>query len=216
MVEKITQLSCAACGGQVLIDRKQSMVHCPYCGSRVLVRDLLAEFALCPVCDSLDRVEKVSALPDTFAYDRLFRWDFKDGDSDGDDWDDDDKRDAHPQQNVIWVVVMVLILMFLLRRVSLLINGINLIYWLPIALVFLIGFRLISYGKGQFSKGQQEINRKASFHQTLVELQQLEYRRLKPLYAQLLFCHRDGVIFLPGEEDIARPEGMKDYLRRHV
>jgi len=217
MVEKITHLSCAACGGQVRIDRKQSMVHCPYCGSRYLVRDLLAEFALCPLCESLDRVEKVSAMPETFAYDRLFSWDFEDDDPDGDDWDDDDHRDKHPQQNVIWVVVVLaLILMFLLRRVVPQVNGSSLVCWLPIAIVFLIGFRLILSGKGQFSKGHQEHGRKASFHQTLVELQQMEYRRLKPLYAQLLFCHRDGVIFLPGAEDTARPEGIKDYLRRHI
>jgi predicted RNA-binding Zn-ribbon protein involved in translation (DUF1610 family) len=219
MPDDLQLLTCYACGGQLTIDTAAETIHCPYCGSAYLKRDLSDDVPDCPICGRDDLVIKASAIPKGhFLYETLdFDLDdfpLPDGldddfDEDDDDDDDDDDR-AKKFTSWLWLPVVIIFLLFRLGFFNF--GDLDTGLLILIMVVFTIGGTLINYAFRKMGIKEEKKDPPKSLRKTLKALNRQHFYRLKPLYDKLHFCQRDQVIFIEGSERTAKPEDMQAYL----
>lgn len=219
--DDIHLMTCHACGGQLTVDPSTETLTCPYCGSVYLAHDLLDDVPNCPICGRDDLVVKTSAIPRGHAlYDTLkFELDDFPLPYDDDDYKDDDEDgdyDGNQKKFARWLWLPVVI-MFIVFRFGL-IDFTNIDSGLASFIVFVLaaGGSLILYAFQKMGIREEKRKREKDLRQTLKDLNRTQYIRLKPLYERLFYCQRDGVIFLDGRQETAKPEKMREYLNKSL
>lgn len=230
-------LNCPSCGGKLSVQKDSPTYICEYCGTEHKLREEDIEFfGRCPKCHRNDRVEKITAivnkhdqlavsfpLPDQLELDYFV-----------------DRPDLYVRQKrnlllatqfpenaftkrskYFFVGTVVLFLIsgsFGLDKKTLLTSGLGFL----IASLVLAVFAIIFKRKGDEldSEHQAEMLNKRSILEHELTLKQREVnrqlaslrRKLKSRYDKMYYCHRDDLLFIPGEPGYASSNGYNGFL----
>lgn len=214
-------LSCPSCGGHLRLDSNTQTYTCDYCGQQHRVRNEDIEFyGKCPICKRNDRVEKVSAI--------FYKKEALSQRLSPPDKPESLKKthyESEPffneKENGPAFYFGFLFLIFLIIALFGSIIAKSTIFIIIISLG--IGFSVYLIIKGKMARPLL----KAKHEQKLLEISQrnLKLRNnweldneefLSPYYGAmnryelLYYCHRDDVVFIPGEGNAIPPSKLKE------
>lgn len=197
------------------LDPKAETLTCPYCGSKYIAHDLLDDVPNCPICGRDDLVLKTSAIPRGHVlYDDL-KFELEDfplpyDDDDADDFDDDADDKQKKIAGWLWLPVILFFIIFRLGWINF--SDIDAGLAALIVFALALGGSLILYAVRKLGRKEERKKQEKDLRQTLKEINQMQYKRLRPLYERLFYCQRDGMIFMEGFEETSAPEHLRDYL----
>jgi hypothetical protein len=212
MNDDIRKISCLSCGGQLLVTPDQSITQCPYCGNTYLLKDLLDQTPLCPICKKSDRVVRASGINKDDPKYRVLRFTIKDFYLPGDEIELDDRSKTIGVLGWVLVIVPLILIQFFASRFS----NQPLGCLIPLGISIVLGVGLFIYAVNQYNAVKEKKAQKENIREALKELNKIEFNRLKPIYDRLYYCRRDDMVFLPDAGDYAAPEEMRKYLRDHA
>ena len=227
-------ISCPSCGGQLRRDANTTTYTCDYCGQQHRLRmEDIEEFGRCPVCHRNDRVEIVRALytkggnlasrlapPANPKVSHIYQRPTKP--------EPPEKPAAVEIGNgvsCLGVVLVVLSLFFLFTQLF--------ANYIPAILLFSVGILLLSFGvfiepskklsdewqlqndkiEKKWREELQEYDKLFSARSTLLTD---KYARAMQCYDLLYYCHRDDIVFIPGESGYAPSAKIDEFLFREI
>ena len=237
-------ISCPSCGGQLQRGSNTSTYTCDYCGQQHRLRqEDIEEFGRCPVCRRNDKVEKVRAIfyKKSTLSSRLAS---PSDPTKSLSYKPNQKPDAGPRPSdtspnsvqtelgpyVLMFAVFFFLIFYIFDK-----GAVGTILFL--ALLF-AGITLMIVGKSQDKQVKQEhkrlISEWESRHDKIeadwveyIEAYEKDFNQEYALltakhvtamqrYEQLYYCHRDDIVFIPGESGHA-PSGMlEEFLYKSV
>ncbi len=235
-------LSCPSCGGKLTVQKNSPTYVCDYCATEHKLREEDVEFfGRCPKCHRNDRVEKITAIvnkhdqlaakftpPDRINLDKFVkRTDLAIQQRLNSQQNSYIQENAYERKGKIYFdgVAILLFLSFFLIFPSLGGNSSFINFLLLISLVgtIVLAFFGVYFAiKGARKQRELEIeaqNTKSSLKQDLLTQQKevdnhksMLTRKLKSRYDQIYYCHRDDLLFIPGESNYASCDDFEGYL----
>jgi hypothetical protein len=207
MENEIIILECQGCGANLRVVKRSNYVKCEYCGKSHKVPLLLESYSLCPICNKDDKVEKASGVV-SFTSDDFHVPSFE-----------------HLSENVgasqkMWIDLLTIVpVVFLVGSI---INKIIIDANVPSLCIGINIFLLIcGIFMNYSSKNEKKLAHKKNAENSrrldeALSNNRNEFNRLKPVFDNLYYCHRDKIIFLPSSNDYASIEELKKYLKKRV
>ena len=233
-------LSCPSCGGKLTVQKNSPTYICDYCGTEHKLREEDIEFfGRCPKCHRNDRVEKITAIvnrhdqlaakfpsPDQLNLDRFVErsdLSIKQRLNSFTSLPITESRYTQRSKGFFVVTGILLLLTFFLIGPGSEKDQLNSFFLFSLFGVFVFAFfGIYNLLKGEIKQRELEIeaqNTKAALKQELLTQQKevdnqksILISKLKARYDQIYYCHRDDLLFIPGELDHASCDDFEGYL----
>lgn len=210
-------LSCPSCGGKFSIGVNQFTYTCQYCGqSHKLRKEDIEYFGRYPKCHRNYRVEKLSAIvlkqehfskrfrpPTNLNSVKFYRLEDSTKIQKDVSWLKVDERQEsiYTRKGKLfgWGSLASFILSFVLLTVV-----------PPIgAVLFLVSIALFVVSCVNRFKGKKDFS---DYHKQLILTKNIQTQIVRDRYDKIYYCHRDDLLFIPGEDDFTSGSNYENFL----
>jgi len=227
-------LNCPSCGGKLNVQKNSPTYVCEYCGTEHKLRkEDIESFGRCPMCHRNDRVEKITAIvnrrdqlaakfqspaqldlekfveqPDLAIDQRLNSFTSS---------PITESRYIVRSKGFFVVTGMLLLMTFLLIGPGSDNSELRTFFLVSLFGVFVLAyFGIYNFIKAEIE--QRELETTSLEQEMVTQLKEVNdqksllIHKLKSRYGKIYYCHRDDLLFIPGEEGYASCDDFEGYL----